>query len=43
MVETTARAGIDCIVTRNMKDYVGTPMRVYSPAQFIELIYAEEE
>ena len=43
MVETAARTGIDCIVTRNLKDYAGAPMPVYSPAQFIELLYAEEE
>lgn len=43
MVETAARAGIDCIVTRNMKDYAGAPMPVYSPAQLIELLYSEEE
>ena len=42
MVETAARTGIDCIVTRNLKDYAGAPMPVYSPAQFLELINAEE-
>ena len=43
MIETAARAGIDCIVTRNLKDYSGAPMPVYDPAQFINLLYAEEE
>ena len=43
MVETAARAGMDCIVTRNLKDYAGAPMPVYSPAQLIELLYAGED
>ncbi len=43
MIGTAARAGIDCIVTRNLKDYAGAPMPVYSPAQFIGLLYAEEK
>ena len=43
MIETTARAEIDCIVTRNLKDYAGAPMPVYSPTQFIELLYADED
>ena len=43
MIETAARAEIDCIVTRNLKDYAGAPMPVYSPTQFIELLYADED
>ena len=43
MIEAAARAEIDCIVTRNEKDYAGAPMPVYTPAQFIELLYADEE
>ena len=43
MIETAARAEIDCIVTRNLKDYAGAPMPVYSPTQFIELLYANED
>ena len=42
MVETAARAGIDCIVTRNLKDYANAPMPVYSPADFLALLNAEE-
>ena len=42
MIEA-ARAEIDCIVTRNLKDYAGAPMPVYSPAQFVELLYADED
>lgn len=41
MIES-ARAEIDCIVTRNLKDYAGAPMPVYSPEQFVELLYADE-
>ena len=43
MIETAARAEIDCIVTRNLKDYAGAPMPVYSPTQFIELLYADAD
>ena len=43
MIETAARAEIDCIVTRNLKGYAGAPMPVYSPTQFIELLYADED
>ena len=43
MIETAARAEIDCIVTRNLKDYAGAPMPVYSPTQFIELLHADED
>lgn len=43
MIETASRAEIDCVVTRNLKDYAGAPMPVYSPAQFIELLYADED
>ena len=43
MIEAAARAEIDCIVTRNLKDYAGAPMPVYSPAQFVELLYADED
>ena len=43
MIEAAARAEIDCIVTRNLKDYAGAPMPVYPPAQFVELLYADED
>ena len=43
MIESAARAEIDCIVTRNVKDYTGTPMPVYTPTQFVALLYADEE
>ena len=43
MIEAAVRAEIDCIVTRNLEDYAGAPMPVYSPEQFVELLYADEE
>ena len=42
MIESAVRAEIGCIVTRNLKDCVGAPVPVYSPAQFVERLYAEE-
>lgn len=38
MIETAARSQMDCIVTRNKKDYEKSSVTVYSPEQFIELI-----
>ncbi len=43
MIESAARAEIDCIVTRNVKDYTGAPMPVYTPAEFVTLLYDEAE
>nr|MCR5089854.1 PIN domain-containing protein [Oscillospiraceae bacterium] len=43
MVEAAERAGIDGIVTRNLKDYAPALMSVYSPAQFVERLYADED
>ena len=43
MIEAAARAEADCIVTRNVKDYIGAPMPVYSPAEFVALLYNSEE
>lgn len=42
MMETAIRAGMDCIVTRNLKDYVGSPLPVYSPEAFLALLQSEE-
>ena len=36
MIETAIRSGMDCIVTRNLKDYRNTPIPVYHPADFIK-------
>ncbi|MCD8153144.1 MAG: PIN domain-containing protein [Clostridiales bacterium] len=38
MIETACRSGMDCIVTRNQKDYEKSPVTVYSPAEFLHLL-----
>ena len=38
MVETALRCGVDCIVTRNLKDYERSPGQVYSPSAFLARI-----
>ena len=38
MCETAKRCDVDCIVTRNKKDYVKSEVNVYSPAEFLEQI-----
>lgn len=40
MVETGKRTGVDCIVTRNTKDYLKCPLPVYEPE---ELLHTLEE
>lgn len=35
MAETALRTGMDCIVTRNIKDYSKSPVPIYQPADFI--------
>lgn len=42
MVETAVRSHIDGIITRNMKDYSKSPVPVYTPEQFLELLEQEE-
>ncbi len=38
MIETAARSEVDCIVTRNTKDYKKSLIPIYSPAEFIRII-----
>ena len=38
MIETAVRSGMDCIVTRNQKDYSKSRLPVYSPAELLTLI-----
>jgi predicted nucleic acid-binding protein len=38
MIETAIRYDIDCIVTRNIKDYVKSPIAVYTPTEFLKLL-----
>lgn len=42
MVKTALRCGMDCIVTRNVKDYEKSLIEVYQPAEFIGLFCQEE-
>lgn len=37
MIESANRAGLDCIVTRNVKDYKNSPVPVYTPSDFLKL------
>ena len=43
MVETAIRSEMDCIVTRNVKDYTKSSIKVYEPSIFLELLAAENE
>ena len=43
MVETVVRSGVDCIVTRNTKDYSNVPIPVYAPAELVKLLTETSE
>lgn len=43
MVETAIRSEMNCIVTRNIKDYVKSPVKVYQPATFLKVLETENE
>lgn len=43
MVETAIRSEMDCIVTRNVKDYMKSSVKVYEPSEFLKLLGEEEE
>lgn len=38
MVETALRNEVDCIVTRNLRDFVKSPVPVYEPKAFLKLL-----
>lgn len=38
MSEAALRCGMDCIVTRNLRDYEKAPVQVYSPSAFLTQI-----
>ena len=38
MVETAKNASVDYIVTRNIKDYIKSPISVITPAELLEYI-----
>lgn len=42
MVESALRANMDCIVTRNGKDYAKSPIPVYSPSELLALVETTE-
>ncbi|NBI73346.1 PIN domain-containing protein [Clostridiaceae bacterium] len=42
MVETAIRCGMDCIVTRNVKDYEKSLIKVYQPDEFLEYFHQGE-
>lgn len=42
MCETAKRCDIDCIVTRNQKDYAKSEIKVYSPKEFIDKIIVSD-
>lgn len=43
MVETSMRSGMDCIVTRNVKDFTKSSLMVYEPSAFLSILEAENE
>ena len=42
MVETALRCGMDCIVTRNVKDYEKSLIEIYQPGEFLEFFHQKE-
>ena len=43
MIETAQRESIDCIVTRNQKDYAKSSVSVYTPEEFLGLVSFKED
>jgi len=43
MVENAIRSEVDCIITRNEKDYMKSSVKVYEPSAFLKLLKAENE
>ena len=43
MMETAIRSEMDCIVTRNVKDYAKSSIKVCEPSTLIELLEKEKE
>ena len=43
MVETAIRSGVDCIVTRNLKDYAHATIPIYHPSEFLKILEITEE
>ena len=43
LFEIMDTTGMDCIVTRNLKDYNKVPIPVYAPADFLKMVEPQEE
>ncbi len=43
MIETAVRSNLDCIITRNTKDYSKSPIPVYTPSEFVDLMTKTSE
>ena len=43
MCETALRSEMDCIVTRNVKDYKKSEMRICTPAEFLSSLEMQEQ
>ena len=41
MIETAIRSKVDCIITRNTKDYRKSPVPVYTPDDFMKALEDE--
>ena len=41
MIETAIRSKVDCIITRNTKDYMKSPVPVYTPDDFMKTLEDE--
>lgn len=42
MAETAERSNVDCIITRNKKDYKKSRVLVYDPDEFLEVLKYEQ-
>ncbi|MBQ7671070.1 MAG: PIN domain-containing protein [Clostridia bacterium] len=42
MIETALRTEVDCIVTRNTRDYSRSQVKVYTPSDFIKILEKEQ-
>ena len=43
MVETAVRTEMDCIVTRNIRDFTNSPIPVFTPEEFLDKLASTEE
>ena len=38
MIETALRSGVDCIITRNTEHFLESPVKIYTPDEFVKII-----